>query len=52
MQPHLQFAAAERLGQAIKDTIGITAKISVLDPEGIERSLGKARRIIDHRPRD
>ncbi len=45
-------AAADRLCQAIKDTIGITAKINVLDPEGIERSLGKARRVIDRRPKE
>jgi phenylacetate-CoA ligase len=44
-------AAADRLSQAIKDTIGITAQISVLDPESIERSLGKARRIVDRRPK-
>jgi phenylacetate-CoA ligase len=45
-------AAAGRLEQAIKDTIGITAKVSVLDPESIERSLGKARRIVDRRPKE
>ncbi|KQW18274.1 phenylacetate--CoA ligase [Afipia sp. Root123D2] len=45
-------AAASRLEQAIKDTIGITAKVSVLDPESIERSLGKARRIVDRRPKE
>jgi phenylacetate-CoA ligase len=44
-------AAADRLSQAIKDTIGITAKVNVLDPESIERSLGKARRIVDRRPK-
>ncbi|MDF2690107.1 MAG: hypothetical protein K0Q80_3073, partial [Microvirga sp.] len=25
---------------------------NVLDPEGIERSLGKARRVIDRRPKE
>jgi phenylacetate-CoA ligase len=45
-------AAADRLSQAIKDTIGITAQVNVLDPEGIERSLGKARRVIDRRPKE
>ena len=44
-------AAADRLSQAIKDTIGITVQVSVLDPETIERSLGKAKRIIDRRPK-
>jgi phenylacetate-CoA ligase len=45
-------AAADRLEQAVKDTIGITARVNVVDPERIERSLGKARRIVDHRPRE
>jgi phenylacetate-CoA ligase len=50
--PETRKTAAERLGQAIKDTIGITARVNVLDPEGIERSLGKARRVIDRRPKE
>jgi phenylacetate-CoA ligase len=51
LAPQVRSAAAERLEHAIKATIGITARVSVLDPDGIERSLGKARRIIDHRPK-
>jgi phenylacetate-CoA ligase len=42
---------ARRLEQIIKDTIGITAKVRVLDPGAIERSVGKAKRIIDRRPK-
>lgn len=42
---------ARRLEQVIKDTIGITAKVRVLDPGAIERSVGKAKRIIDRRPK-
>jgi phenylacetate-CoA ligase len=45
-------AAAGRLEQAVKETIGITARVNVVDPEHIERSLGKATRIVDHRPRE
>jgi len=44
--------AAKELAHSIKATIGINARINVVDPDGIERSLGKARRIIDNRPRD
>ena len=33
----------------IKSTIGTSAKVNVIDPGGIERSVGKARRIIDKR---
>ncbi|MEH3146619.1 MAG: phenylacetate--CoA ligase [Methylobacterium frigidaeris] len=50
--PDIREAAAARLGAVIKDTIGITATVEVLAPDGIERSLGKARRVIDRRPRD
>ena len=46
-----RLAAAARLEHIVKDTVGVTAHLSVLDSEGIERSAGKARRIIDHRPR-
>jgi phenylacetate-CoA ligase len=45
-------AAASRLAQAVKDTIGVTARVTVEDPEGIERSLGKAKRVVDRRPRE
>ena len=42
-------AAGESLGAAIKNTIGVSVTVQVVDPDGIERSLGKARRIIDER---
>jgi phenylacetate-CoA ligase len=45
-------ASAAELGHHIKGLIGITAKISVVDPGGVERSQGKARRVIDKRPKD
>jgi len=41
--------AAEQLTQLIKGNIGITAAVSMQDEGGVERSLGKARRIIDNR---
>ena len=44
-------AAGERLAHDIKSRIGVTAKVVVLDPGGIERSMGKARRVIDNRPK-
>jgi len=43
--------AGKYLAKRIKDTIGISARVTVLAPEGIERSQGKARRIIDLRPK-
>ncbi len=43
--------SAEALAKRIKETIGVTAKISVVDANTIVRSQGKAARIIDKRPR-
>ena len=50
--PEVREAAGGRLAHLIKDTIGVTASVAVLDPEAIERSLGKAKRVIDRRPKD
>jgi phenylacetate-CoA ligase len=43
--------AGARLTESVKSTIGVTVTTSVLDPGSIERSAGKMRRIVDHRPR-
>ncbi len=43
---------ARLLANRIKDTIGVSARVSLLAPDGIERSQGKARRIIDLRPKE
>ena len=45
-------AVVDRLVSRIKDRIGTTARVEVRDPGGIERSVGKARRVVDERPRD
>jgi phenylacetate-CoA ligase len=37
--------------QRVKEVVGVTVECAVVEPYGIERSLGKARRIIDERPR-
>jgi phenylacetate-CoA ligase len=39
------------LAGRVKETIGVTAKVTVLPPGGIERSQGKAKRIVDLRPK-
>ena len=44
--------AARELTRAVKETVGSSAKVTVLDPGGIERSMGKAKRIVDKRARD
>ena len=42
-------ANAKALADYIKGIIGVTAKIDVADVGGVERSLGKARRVVDLR---
>jgi phenylacetate-CoA ligase len=42
-------AAAQALTTRIKDVIGISALVEVNEPGGVERSQGKARRVIDLR---
>ena len=42
-------AAGLRLAHLIKNLIGVTADVTVLAPGGVERSLGKAKRIVDKR---
>ena len=44
-------AIARELQHRIKTLIGVSTRVDVLDPDGIERSLGKARRVIDTRPK-
>lgn len=42
-------ALARDLAGRIKERIGVTAAVRVVEPGGIERSVGKARRIVDQR---
>jgi phenylacetate-CoA ligase len=44
-------ASAAELGRRVKGLLGITARITVADPGSVERSQGKARRVIDKRPK-
>ncbi|MBS0325693.1 MAG: phenylacetate--CoA ligase [Proteobacteria bacterium] len=41
--------AGRRLAEHVKNLIGVTAAVQVKPPGGIERSLGKARRVVDKR---
>jgi phenylacetate-CoA ligase len=41
--------AAETLAHLVKNNIGISIVVEVAEPDGIERSLGKMRRIVDLR---
>jgi phenylacetate-CoA ligase len=42
---------AERISIHIKNTIGVTARVRVVAPDTLERSLGKAKRVYDRRPK-
>jgi phenylacetate-CoA ligase len=44
-------AAAQKLEHAIKAYVGISATVRLALPMGLERSIGKAKRIIDRRPK-
>ena len=45
-------AAGRDVARHVKSRIGITCEVRVMEPESIERSIGKARRIVDLRPKD
>ena len=46
-------AAAERmLTKRIKDIVGISCEVLVRDPGAVARSEGKAKRVVDNRPKD
>ncbi|MEG3630122.1 phenylacetate--CoA ligase PaaK [Streptomyces poriticola] len=49
--PGVREAAARAIAQGIKDGIGVSAGVEIVDPESLERSVGKIRRIVDERPR-
>jgi phenylacetate-CoA ligase len=42
-------AAGRELAARVKATIGVSIAVDVVDPDGIERSVGKMRRIVDER---
>jgi phenylacetate-CoA ligase len=44
-------AAGAELSALIKNTIGVSVAVVVEQPDAIERSMGKMRRVVDHRPR-
>jgi phenylacetate-CoA ligase len=42
-------AAGAKLTAAVKDSVGVTVEVEVVDPDTLERSVGKLRRVIDQR---
>ena len=48
--PEAADAAGAELARLVKATIGVSVGVDVMAPGSIERSMGKMRRILDHRP--
>ncbi|WP_298183401.1 phenylacetate--CoA ligase PaaK [Saccharomonospora sp.] len=44
--------AATEVATRVKDGVGVTVDVDVVDPGTIERSVGKFRRVLDRRPSD
>ena len=44
-------AAGTELRRLVKASIGVSVEVDVVQPDGVERSMGKMRRIVDNRPR-
>lgn len=49
--PELRDEAARVIAAAVKDGIGVSVAVEIVEPESLERSVGKIRRIVDLRPR-
>lgn len=49
--PERRGAAADELIKAVKDGIGVSVTCDVVDPDSLERSVGKLQRIVDRRTR-
>ncbi|MBM9510120.1 phenylacetate--CoA ligase PaaK [Actinacidiphila acididurans] len=50
-EPGPRAAAAAAIARGIKDGIGVSVEVSVVDPGSLERSVGKIRRVADLRER-
>ncbi|MFF7749284.1 phenylacetate--CoA ligase PaaK [Streptomyces sp. NPDC007971] len=49
--PEVREAAARSIATAVKDGAGVSVDVEIVEPETLERSVGKVRRIVDLRPR-
>jgi phenylacetate-CoA ligase len=48
---HAREHGGAALAHAVKSRVGVSARVRVLPPGGVERSAGKAKRVIDKRPK-
>ncbi|MBC9727970.1 phenylacetate--CoA ligase PaaK [Streptomyces sp. TRM68367] len=49
--PEAREAAGRSIAAAVKEGIGVSVGVEIVDPESLERSVGKIRRIVDLRSR-
>ncbi|MFF5022733.1 phenylacetate--CoA ligase PaaK [Streptomyces collinus] len=49
--PGIRQEAARSIAAAVKDGVGVSVDVEIVEPESLERSVGKIRRIVDLRPR-
>ena len=49
--PQTAAEAGYELSTMVKNSIGVSVTVDVIEPDGVERSMGKMRRIIDQRPK-
>jgi phenylacetate-CoA ligase len=47
--PERRESAAHELTREVKDRVGVTVSVEVIDPETLERSMGKLQRVVDRR---
>ncbi|MFF8929689.1 phenylacetate--CoA ligase PaaK [Streptomyces longwoodensis] len=47
--PEDRVTAARAIAAAVKDGIGVSVAVEIVDPESLERSVGKIRRLVDER---
>jgi phenylacetate-CoA ligase len=47
--PERRDPAAQALAREVKDRVGVTIEVQVVDPDTLERSVGKLQRVIDRR---
>ncbi|HEX7744579.1 MAG TPA: phenylacetate--CoA ligase PaaK [Micromonosporaceae bacterium] len=50
VEPATAARAGGELARLVKDTVGVNVDVEVIEPDGVERSMGKMRRIVDQRP--
>jgi len=50
--PFMAQSCGRDLAHHVKSMVGVTVQVTVLEPGGLERSMGKAKHVIDNRPKD